>query len=265
MARAETEAQRILHAALEQAALLQVEMSKEVEEQTRPAPVDGRARDRRADGGRGSRGRRTRSAIRRHRGRDTAQRPHEADKIRDERDAAARAEDIRRARPSESGEVDALLDEAQQAALARVSEADAFAEERIAETAEWCKQHLAEADQIGTQRLLEAETRRTPSSNRPGPRRPPSPPPGRSGPAGGSSGFRRPGAAGDRATGCSIATGFGPAGSGPEQRPPAASSTGQDHSCRAAGRGVGDGSGSVAFLHCRAVHGRVHVDGARVP
>ena len=159
MVRAEAEAQRILHAALEQAAVLQVEMSKEVEAQTRRriSMAEREIADRLAEADQQA-AERVRQSV------DTAaslllNARKEADRVREELAEAARAEAAELRTPARPGEIEALIDQAQQAAVARVSEADSFAEQRIAETVEWCKRHIAEADQIGTQRLLDAETR----------------------------------------------------------------------------------------------------------
>jgi signal peptidase I len=157
-ARAEAEAQRILHAALEQAATLQVEMSKEIEAQTqrRISIAEREIAERLAQADREAE-ERVRQSV------DTAaalllNARKEADKLHEELAAEAR-DTIRREPAAEANQVGELLDEAQQAAVARLSEADAFAEQRIAETVQWCKTQIAEADQIGAQRLLEAEIR----------------------------------------------------------------------------------------------------------
>jgi signal peptidase I len=158
-ARAEAEAKRILHAALEQAAVLQVEMSKEVEAETqrRLAAAEREIAARFAVAEREA-AERVRQSV------DTAaalllNARKEADRIRAEVIAAPSAlPDGSSAGPAaESSTVDAEL--SARAATARLSEAEALAAARIADAELWSRQHLAEADEIGTQRLLEAEVR----------------------------------------------------------------------------------------------------------
>ncbi len=182
----------------------------------------------------------------------------EADKIREELAAEARAgaDTIRREPAADADQVDALLDEAQQAAVARLSEADAFAEQRIAETVQWCKQQIAEADEIGTQRLLDAETSGAGDHRASPGRRGHAHLPARRARA--RARAARPSAAAGRRKRLTADRAQG-------QCTPAVPSTGHDRSRRRPGRRGRDRDGSAAFVRRRAVHRRVHVDGARVP
>jgi signal peptidase I len=157
-ARAEAEAEAILRAALEKAAMLQVEMSKEIEAQTRRriSSTEHEIAERLAGAEREAEAR-VRQSV------DTAatvmlNARKEADKLHEELAAAARAdaEAIRAESLRVPDGPDPSPDEAGQAAE-RLSEADELAERRVAEAVEWSKQHIAEADEIGTRRILEAE------------------------------------------------------------------------------------------------------------
>jgi signal peptidase I len=174
-ARAQVEAQRILHSALEQAATLQAEMSQEVEAQTRRRieKAEHEVAERLASADREAE-ERVRQSV------DTAaslllNAHREADRIRAQlseamraQTEALRAELISTPRPSvappeptarelaaqrEAAERDA----AEREAAARLAEAESLAAERIAEAEAWSQRHLAEVDELGTQRIIDAE------------------------------------------------------------------------------------------------------------
>lgn len=165
-ARAQAEAQRILHSALEQAATLQAEMSQEVEAQTHRRMANAereiaermKLADEEAE-------ERVRQSV------DTAaalllNAHKQADRIRAQLSDAMRAqtEALRGELPQAVEMPDPRIARAEQEAAARLAEAEALvveaealAAERIAEAKQWSRRHLAEADELGTRRILDAE------------------------------------------------------------------------------------------------------------
>jgi signal peptidase I len=159
-ARAQVEAQRILHAALEQAATLQAEMSKEVEAQTRRRMeiADHHVAERLASAEREAE-ERVRQSV------DTAaalllNAHREADRVRAQLTDAMRAQtEALRAELLTTTPTPPVAppDPIEREARQKLVEAESLATELVAEAERWSEQHLAQADQVGTQRIIDAE------------------------------------------------------------------------------------------------------------